>query len=72
MPIIFADPKKISAVVVGKTEPDEMETDQAICEALAEDAIKAVKSGSAVELAKALKAFFHHVDAMPHEEGEHY
>jgi hypothetical protein len=76
MPIIFGDKGKIASIISaksGKAMKPEVETDDdmQILQALAKDAIDAVHSGSASDLARAMKAFFYHCDAMPHEEGEH-
>lgn len=76
MPIIFADRKKMAAVASGKSGKPvkpEVETDDymKILQALAQDAMDAIASGSASDYARAMKAFFAQCDAMPHEEGPH-
>lgn len=77
MAIIFADKKKkIAAIMTGASNTpmkDEAETDvnMQILQALAKDALEAIHTGSASDLARALKAFFYQCDSMPHKEGEH-
>lgn len=75
MPIIFGDRKKMAAVASGKSGKPmkpEVETDESmqILQALSQDAMDAIASGSASDFARALKAFFYQCDAMPHEEYE--
>jgi hypothetical protein len=72
MPIIFGDRKKMAAMASGG-KPLEVETDDdmKILQALAQDIIDASKSGSASDLARALKSFFLQCDSEPHEEGPH-
>lgn len=58
--MIFADKKKAAGVQTGGADvKPEMETDQRMSElkACAEDILSAVSSGSASDLARALKAF---------------
>lgn len=62
MPVMFGDRKKIASVISGKSGAllkPEQETDDGmkVLQALAQDAIDAMHSGSASDLARAFKAF---------------
>jgi hypothetical protein len=71
------DEKGAIAIILGKMKPKhdaeehmEEHPDEAL-HACADDLIEAVHAKDVEGVTKALKAFFHIADAMPHEEGEH-
>ncbi len=77
--MLIFDRKKVAGSAAGRIDgsSSQMKTeasindDDKILQSIAEDAINAAKSGSALEFMKAMKAFFYQCDALPHDEGAH-